>query len=62
MTWPSRGGALKVVCGRRQGVGQVKSLSASLRAHRVAPGGLLLPGARGTLVSAGQPQGCELSS
>ena len=65
VTWPSRGGALKVVCRRRQGVGQVKSLGASLRAHRVAPGGLLLLlllGARGTLVSAGQPHGCDLSS
>jgi len=62
VAWPSRGGALKVVCRRRQGVGQVKSLGASLRAHRVAPGGLLLLGARGPLVSAGQPHGCDLSS
>ena len=45
-TWPSRGGALKVVCRRRPGVSQVKGLSASRRAHSVTPGGLLLLGAQ----------------
>lgn len=40
----------------------MKGLSASLRAHSVTPGGLLLLGARGTLVSAGQPQWCDLSA